>query len=64
MSARGEREGSDDGRHYSKRKTHSKKYTKVLTGRLGQAKGEATACGGGWASVADWAGWAEWGKSQ
>jgi hypothetical protein len=56
MSTRGEREGSEDGWHYSKKETHSKK--------LGQAKGEVTACGGGWAGVADWAGWAEWGKSQ
>jgi hypothetical protein len=32
MSARIEREGGEDGRHDSRRKTHSKKYAKVLRG--------------------------------
>jgi hypothetical protein len=59
MSARGEREGGEEGRRDSKRKTHSTKYAKVLIGRLGQAKGQAAACGEGWASAVDWAGWAE-----
>jgi hypothetical protein len=49
MLARGEREGGEDGSCDSKRKTRYKKYAKVLTGRLGRAKGEVAACGGGWA---------------
>jgi hypothetical protein len=53
MSAKGEKEGDKDVRHDSKRKTHSNKYAKVLTGQFIHAKGEAVAYEGGWVSVAD-----------
>jgi hypothetical protein len=42
-----------DVRHDSKRKTHSKKYAKVLTCQFIHAKGEAATYEGGWVGVVD-----------